>query len=52
MTIKGSPFNIMKTLKKLFKKKQPTMTMGIFKQTTWLEKQVAEAMWKRSFGLD
>jgi hypothetical protein len=42
----------MKLLKKLFAKKQSTLTTRIFQQQSWLDKKVQDAVWKRQFFVD
>jgi hypothetical protein len=38
--------------KKLFARRQPKYGAAIFQQKSWLDKQVEEALYKKSFFLD
>jgi len=41
-----------KIIRMFLTKKTPTYGWGIFRQQSWLDKKVNEAVWKRNFYLD
>jgi hypothetical protein len=41
-----------KSLLKMFKRKQPVYGGRIFEQRDWLTKKVDDAVWKKTFSLD